>query len=47
MQKVFKRIRRIRQKNLCVHGENTERLLDIRRKLSISRLIMVQHEHFV
>jgi hypothetical protein len=26
-QKVFKRIRRIRGKNLCVHGEGAKRLL--------------------
>jgi hypothetical protein len=27
IRKVFKRIRRIRGKNLCVHGEDTKRLL--------------------
>jgi hypothetical protein len=27
-RKVFKRIRRIRGKNLCVHGEDAKRLLD-------------------
>jgi hypothetical protein len=26
-QKVFKRIRRIRGKDLCVHGEDAERIL--------------------
>ena len=48
MQKVFKRIRRIRGKNLCVHGEDAKRILayspntpkDI--KVCISRLIIIQ-----
>jgi hypothetical protein len=47
-RKVFKRIRRIRRKNLCVHGEDAKRLLayspntsrDI--KVCISSLIMIQ-----
>jgi hypothetical protein len=45
-QKVFKRIRRIRRKNLCEHGEDAKRLLtyspnmtkDI--KVRLSRLII-------
>jgi hypothetical protein len=48
MQKVFKRIRRIRGKNLCVHGEDAKRLMayshntpgDI--KVHISQLIIIR-----
>jgi hypothetical protein len=47
-RKVFKRIRRIRRKNLCIHGEDAKRLLtyspntpkDI--KVCLSRIIIVQ-----
>ena len=47
-RKVFKRIRRMHGKNLCVHGEDAKRLLayshntprDI--KVLISQLIMIQ-----
>ncbi len=47
-RKVFKCIRRMRGKNLCVHGEDAERILayspntpkDI--KVSISQLIIIQ-----
>ena len=46
--KVFKRIRRMRRKNLCVHGEDAKRILayspntpkDI--NVCISRLIIIQ-----
>ncbi len=46
--KVFKRIRRIRRKNLCVHGEDAKRLLaystytPIDIKVCISPLIIIQ-----
>jgi hypothetical protein len=48
MRKVFNRIRRIREKNLCVHGEDAKRLLtyshntprDI--KVRISQLIIIR-----
>jgi hypothetical protein len=51
-RKVFKRIRRICGKNLCVHGEDAKRLLayfpntpkDI--KVCISRLIIIQIFNF-
>ncbi len=47
-QKVFKRIRRIRRKNLCVHGVDAKRLLtyspntpkDI--KVCLSQLIIIR-----
>ncbi len=47
----FKRTHIIRRKNLCIHGEDEKRLLAYspntprETKLSISRLIMVQHEN--
>jgi hypothetical protein len=50
MRKVLKPIRRIHGKNLCVHGEKAKRPLAYSpntsrdTKLSISQLIMVQHE---
>ena len=52
MRKVFKRIRRVHGKNLCVHGEDAKRLLayspntpkDI--KVCISRLIIKQILNF-
>jgi hypothetical protein len=52
IRKVFKRIRRIRGKNLCVHGEDTKRLLayspntpkDI--KICRSQLIIIQILNF-
>jgi len=53
MRKVFKRIQRIRGKNLCVHGGDAKKLLVyspnrlIDTKLSISWLLMVQHENFL
>jgi hypothetical protein len=49
-QKIFKHIWRTRRKNLCIHGEDTKRLLECSpntltsTKLSISWLIIVQHE---
>ncbi len=52
MRRVFKRIGRMRGKNLCVHGEDAKRLLayspntpkDI--KVCISRLIIIQMINF-
>ncbi len=47
-RKVFKRIRRIRRKNLCVHGEDAKRLLTYSPntpkeiKVCLSRLIIIQ-----
>ncbi len=51
-RKVFKRIQRIRGKNLCVHGEDKKRLLtyspntpkDI--KVCLSQLIIIQILNF-
>ncbi len=44
-RKVFKRIRRVRGKNLCVHEEDANTPKDI--KVCISRLIIMEFKNFL